>query len=66
MGHKSLYDDDERYTPEAVELDSKIHSDMRKYFLEYISKGFSVRQISAIAVWAIKDIELVCLLYPGK
>jgi hypothetical protein len=54
---KSLFNEDERYTPEALEIDETTSNILRTIMLNFKNLGFSIREISHIMQNAIIGIE---------
>lgn len=56
---RRLFDDKhQRYTPEAHNLDSELHSVMRPIMERYRDSGLSVRDICLVAILTANDIML--------
>ena len=58
----SLFDKDDRYTEEATELDNKTNDAIKDIFADFISRGYSPREISYTMKNAITDCELGTLI----
>jgi hypothetical protein len=58
MSKPSLFDDDNRYTPDATELDSLTHHALEDIFTQFVKKGYSPREIAHIMQLSIFDLEL--------
>jgi len=62
MSFKQLYNDDERYLPDAVELNRQTIVALRPLLMEYRAKGYSVRELAGLMQRAITDVELELIL----
>lgn len=56
---KSLYNEDETYSPEAFELSSEATRIIQPLFDKYIKDGYSIRQISHVITTAVWECELM-------
>jgi ribosome modulation factor len=59
---KSLYDNEFRYTKDAVALSNATHSLLREIFSQYVKKGYSPREIAHLICGEITDLELNAVL----
>lgn len=62
MSFKQLYDDDERYLPEAFEMHKKAYLALNPVMQEYREKGYRVRDLSALIQRVIQDMETDLIL----
>ena len=54
----SLYDENWRYTNDALEMDASISVEIDKAFRKYIEKGYSPREISHLITHTVLSCEL--------
>ena len=57
-----LFDDDDRYTEEAMFLDSDITVAIRDRVKEYVANGYSIRELMHIAMMAVLALECELIL----
>ena len=63
MARKSLFrDDDDRFTPEGIELDADIGDTLAPIFDMWYERGYSPREIAHIAMLAVQMEECSLVL----
>lgn len=58
MSKQSLFNNDNRYTPDATSIDILTHQALKDIFTEFVEKGYSPREIAHIMQLSITDLEL--------
>jgi hypothetical protein len=58
-----LFNEDSRYTEDALKLDREINDALMDIFRKWIDKGYSVREIGHIVGLAVWDVELHYVLF---
>jgi hypothetical protein len=62
---KSLFDEDERYTPIASDLDLEVHKALLPIFEKYFALGITIREIAYLMHNSVLDVELEKLFLIG-
>lgn len=62
MSVKSLFREDDRFTPEAMRLDVDITNVLEPIFKAWYEKGYLAREISHICILAVNMIEGLLIL----
>jgi hypothetical protein len=57
-----LFDEDERYSPAANDLDREINEAVASIMARYIESGYSIRDVEYIAMGAVREVALSALL----
>ena len=57
-----LFDENQRYTNEASDIDSKIGNFLQPIFEEHLNKGGSVRELAAIAHSVVQDCMCMAII----
>lgn len=59
---KSLYDENGKYTEDAMKLDRETNEAIDDLFNKYVADGYSPREISHVMMATVSEIELTLLL----
>lgn len=59
---KSIYSEDDRYTPECNQLDIEVHDALKPVFDRWVALGYSIRQVSHLIQGAAYELELMAML----
>lgn len=57
-----MFDENERYSRAAIDLDNEIQNAVLPIILRYIKAGYRIREVAYVASSAIRDAELTELL----
>lgn len=64
MSEMALFDDDDKYTTTANELQERAVSHLKPLMLSYAKMGYSVREVAHILQHAVSDCESMVMLTP--
>ena len=59
---KSLFDENNRYTPNAIAIDGEANAVLTPIFQKYLNMGYSPQEIAHIMSRAVLENELAALL----
>ncbi len=59
---KSLYDENDYYTPEAIEIENELMKAIAPFFQKWTDRGFSPREISHLSVGVASLLECETIL----
>ena len=63
---KNVYDQNDKYGPEASELDQSVYKVLKPIFTEWVNKGYSPRQLSHVMQGTITELELFHMIGDHK